>query len=377
MVQPVKITSSSNNNIFCNNKIPITLSASGADIYKWSTHEDGASIKINTNGYFSVQGINLNGCSDTSATYINIQIAHSTQTVRICEGDSFNGHTTSGTYADTLKTATGCDSLKILNLIVETPYLFNEDHSICKGETYFWHGKSYSTANTYSANYKSVGGCDSTYTLNLKVYPIFNSTESYSICNGETYHWHGKNYSVPNTYTETYTTTKGCDSSFTLILHVNSVDTNILQNGNTLTATSNADTYQWVNCDNNFHPITGEVNQIFTASSNGSYAVILKQYNCIDTSTCFQITGTSIASFQNNSIASIYPNPIANELIIEMKRSSNQEITFEIFNAMGQVLETGHFKNRIIVRTSKFPVGVYLIKIKDGDIYYFNKVVKE
>jgi trimeric autotransporter adhesin len=106
-------------------------------------------------------------------------------------------------------------------LTVNPEYTFIENHAICNGETYLWHGTNYTTTGTYTATYPTAQGCDSVYTLNLTVNPEYTFIENHAICNGETYLWHGTNYTTTGTYTATYSTAQGCDSVYTLNLTVN------------------------------------------------------------------------------------------------------------------------------------------------------------
>ena len=61
----------------------------------------------------------------------------------------------------------GNGAISILAVTVNPVYTFMENHSICNGETYNWHGTNYNTAGTFTANYTSINGCNSIYTLHL------------------------------------------------------------------------------------------------------------------------------------------------------------------------------------------------------------------
>jgi len=65
-----------------------------------------------------------------------------------------------------------------------------------------------------------------------------------------------------------------CDSLVTLNLTVISNDKTITKTNTTLTSNQLTGSYQWIDCNGN-QPIPGAVNQSFTATSNGSYAVVL------------------------------------------------------------------------------------------------------
>lgn len=65
----------------------------------------------------------------------------------ICEGQSYAGHTTSGTYADTFTTVNGCDSIQMLELIVlEKPKPdMGIKSAICFGDTVILHPGPFAT----------------------------------------------------------------------------------------------------------------------------------------------------------------------------------------------------------------------------------------
>ena len=82
--------------------------------------------------------------------------------------------------------------------------LSRENQSICEGQSFHWQGNDYSTAGTYYANYTTINGCDSNYTLNLTVNPVYAISENQSICEGQIFHWQGNDYSAAGTYYANY-----------------------------------------------------------------------------------------------------------------------------------------------------------------------------
>jgi len=97
---------------------------------------------------------------------------------------------------------------------------------------------------------------------------------------------------------------------------------------------------------------------------------------------CDSIIQTTIhttVKIQSNSFAEglkIYPNPVSNELIIEIA-GNNESLNFEILNAIGQVVFKGHLFDKTTVHTSNFTPGFYLIKLENGKSFEFRKVIKE
>lgn len=130
----------------------------------------------------------------------------------ICEGDSFEGYTTTGSYIDTLRTSLGCDSIRTLNLTVLPASRTTLTQTICEGYPFL----GYSTSGTYIDTLVAANGCDSIRTLNLTVLPSSRITITQTICQGQTY----LGYSTAGTYIDTLIAANGCDSIRTLLLSV-------------------------------------------------------------------------------------------------------------------------------------------------------------
>lgn len=263
-----------------------------------------------------------------------------------------------------------------LAIRVNPCYSYTEHRSICDGDTYHWQGADYSLPGIYTVNYKTAAGCDSVYTLHLTVNPVYSFAENHRMCKGEVYRWQGSDYRKDGSYAVNYQTISGCDSIYTLDLMVDSVDTGITLSGNTISVISPADGYQWINCDNDFTPFPGHVLQSFTATKYGNYAVKITRGLCSDTSVCIRIMPTGITASQEIEGLSLYPNPVSDELFIEIK--DNSDITFfEILNTTGQIVFTGMLTEKTVVQTGSFAPGLYVIKFTNGKTVAFNKVIKE
>ena len=74
---------------------------------------------------------------------------------------------------------------------------------------------------------------------------------------------------------------------------VNSI-TGVTQTDVTLTADQNNATYQWVDCDNNNSPIPGEINQSYTPTETGNYAVEVALNGCASVSECVLVDFTGV-----------------------------------------------------------------------------------
>ncbi|MCF8374346.1 MAG: T9SS type A sorting domain-containing protein [Bacteroidales bacterium] len=211
----------------------------------------------------------------------------------------------------------------------------------------------------------------------------FLLSETATICNGETYTWHGIGYTATGMYYDTLNASNGCDSIFELSLTVNTIDTNVSVSGALLSANTLADAYQWVDCDNAFAPIIGATSQSYTATTIGNYAVIITSGVCSDTSACVPITTIGILSPQIEEGISIYPIPFSDEFIIEIE-GNHEKLNFEILNTLGQVVLNGNMIDKTRVQTSRLAPGVYFVKIDGlpagqvgGKSFVVKKLIKE
>lgn len=118
----------------------------------------------------------------------------------ICANSTFDFYgqqvSTPGVYEHHLQTEFGCDKTLYLHLDNWPTYdetLITEN--ICYGESYLFYGTSYSQSCQEMYVDHSSHGCDSIVRLNLTVYPANDTTLiDPSICEGETYNFHGTIY---------------------------------------------------------------------------------------------------------------------------------------------------------------------------------------
>ncbi len=172
------------------------------------------------------------------------------------------------------------------------------------------------------------------------------------------YFFNGQVLSSGGIYYDTLVSQSGCDSMLTMVLTINTVDTTVSQSGVLLSANAAGASYQWLRC-NPYQAITGETNQNFTASANGSYAVAVTMNGCTDTSACYTVMGIGLDEYSNNDKIIIYPNPAKDKVNISSKFSTLQNTKKELYNTLGQLILTT-YENEIDV--SALVKGVYYVK---------------
>jgi len=352
--------------------------------YFWHGTEYTISGTYNAN-YTSVTGY------DSTYT-LNLTVYAYTEDQEICEGEfySWQGakYSTSGTYMVKYTSVRGCDSTYTLNLTVGSLYDYTEEYEICEGESYSWHGTEYTNSGTYKIKYPSVHGCDSTYTLNLTVGSMYTYTEEHEICEGESYTWRGTEYTTSGTYKVKYPSVHGCDSIYELLLNVNSFplagftyETN--ENEVKFTDTSvNASSYLWDFGDSETDTTQNPVH-VYTGS--GNYSVLLTAYS----EYCGEATDTQMLSITmlNNSIefgdiAKIYPNPAGNGEDIRLELAQGSEISnarLSITDLSGKLVYTEELNGQkaISISTAQFNKGVYLLCVESLNSKKCMKVIFE
>ncbi|HPX76619.1 MAG TPA: T9SS type A sorting domain-containing protein [Bacteroidales bacterium] len=252
------------------------------------------------------------------------------------------------------------------------------DLSVCESELPYAFGtQSLTTNGTFTETFQTIHGCDSTVTMNFSVLPVTYGTDVQTAC--ESFTWiDGNTYTESNNIaTYTLTNVAGCDSIVTLNLTINNVDVSVTQEGVNLFANATDAEYQWLDCNNNNAAIDGETNQSFTATQNGSYAVEVMQNNCIDTSVCYAITTVGIleSTFSNN--ITIYPNPTDGMFKIDLGESL-PEFTVSITDVSGKVLRKYAYKNvQILELNLDVQPGVYMLNISAGNKNATIKLIKK
>ena len=177
----------------------------------------------------SVTLASIHGCdSVVSLHLIELPEILVKERATICYGASYvwnsSMYTNSGEYTITLQDQHGCDSVVVLDLTVlpEIPETIIND-TTCFDVPYVWDVDSmtYTSSTTTSVTVRSINGCDSVVTLNLTVLPqVAITEESATICYGDSYNWHGIEYSTTGKYSLTLQDQHGCDSIVVLDLTV-------------------------------------------------------------------------------------------------------------------------------------------------------------
>jgi hypothetical protein len=171
----------------------------------------------------------------------------------------------------------------------------------------------------------------------------------------------------------------GCDSIITLNLTMNeSIAVSIIQTGNTLSADYQGGTYKWIDCSTN-SPINGATNLSYNTSKNGTYAVIVNNNNCLDTSACYPFIYTSVKEIRVTDLCKIYPNPSHGEFSIELIANEAAVFQIEIAAITGKTVYSNNFniKQNTQLKLNLLEHGIYLITVSNEKNVIKKKIVIE
>ena len=345
----------------------------------------------------------INGCDSVIVLTLSVNhVATTPLSATICSNETYDFHgrdlTQAGTYSDTLQTLNGCDSVIVLTLSVNHVASTPLSATICSNETYDFHGRDLTQAGTYSDTLQTINGCDSVIVLTLSVNPVATTPFSATICNNETYDFHGRNLTQAGTYSDTLQTINGCDSVIVLTLSVNHVYHDTINaaicEGSVYTENgfneSEAGTYtrtmesangcdSTITLDLTVNPSyqigvlaiinRGETytNFGFNESEAGTYTQHLQTVDGCDST--IMLTLVVMMSLDDTMIDEnafiFYPNPAKDFVILEFETLHESE-RVQIFDIRGRRVKTaeaGAGKKQMQIDVSDLSEGTYIIRL--------------
>lgn len=177
---------------------------------------------------------------------------------------------------------------------------------------------------------------------------------------------------VTSTITWTYEDANGNSSTQQQEVIIEGVDVSTTVDGTTLTANnSNLGVfYRWVDCNNNFAPIVNATNQVFTPEENGSYAVVIVEDGCQDTSACIDVTTVGLDDL-NQQVVLVYPNPSKGNF--EIALLTNEAFVYSVTDNSGRIVLAGTFNQQLnTIDLTQQENGVYFLHLNG----FVRKLVK-
>lgn len=342
--------------------------------YTWTASGTYIDTIPNTEGCDSIITINLSINSVSTSSTINQTVCNSYT--------SPSGNytwTSSGTYLDTIPNAAGCDSIITINLLVKSTHsTINE--TACSAYTSPSGNHTWTSSGIYMDTIPNAAACDSIITIDLTI----NNSDSMlylTVCNSYTSPSGNYTWTSSNIYYDTIANSHGCDSLLIIDLTINNIDILVNQNETTLTANTSGDSYQWLDCDNGNSIITGEVNQYYTATTNGNYAVIVTGNGCTDTSSCYSIISAGFLENKFETEIFISPNPANTGTTISFVLLNNENMMIKLINGTGQIVYSRIVENSALgnynleIKTDDLANGLYFIVIQNGSKQINSKLI--
>jgi hypothetical protein len=343
----------------------VILTGSGAGSYSWTGGVmDGVAFSPSATTTYTVTGTS-GGCTATATQTINVSTVIPTVTANASSTSICNGQSVSLTAGGTA--ASYSWSSGVADGISFTP----------------------SATATYTVT-GTLGACTSsaTQTITVDAIPVVTaSASSTMLCPGEalilsgggasSYSWSGGaadgvSFIPVSSGTYTVTGTQGaCTNTAAVSVTVIVVNAGVSQSGNVLTANSITGGYVWVDCNSSYTAVGGETNQSFTALTDGSYAVIVTESGCADTSSCFLVMGTGIDKGDAQRIMA-YPNPSNGEVFIRAAENA----VVEIYDAFGQLVLKKEIGSGLeTIRLDQQQNGNYMLRVISGDKTEIQRIV--
>jgi gliding motility-associated-like protein len=190
--------------------------------------------EINTPGDYTFNLTSRLGCDST----IQLHTFWTNDTIIIkkkeffCQGDSIE---INGIYYNNAQIVTNilddgsCLVIQEIEILESQVYSTYDTLQFCKGETIFYNGIEYDEEQEIRFNYLSSQGCDSTHSTLLQTLDTSFRYSILQICENETADIFGQNESQPGIYQKVFQNFNGCDSTVSIELRVNPIDTSFEQ----------------------------------------------------------------------------------------------------------------------------------------------------
>lgn len=401
---------------------------------------NGVSFAPSTTTSYVVTGTDANSCSNNDTVVVNVNALPSVNAgndVVVCLGDSitlsgngavtytWNNGISNGTafaagstltYTVTGTDANGC--INTDNVIVNVNALPNvnagTDVTVCQNgqatvnasgaQTYTWTNNVQNNVPfavpatiTLTVTGTDANGCVNTddITINASTLPTVNAGTNIEQCGdqnvtlnatGATYYtWNngvqnGVAFTAPfgtTSYIVTGVDTLGCSGSDIVNVTINQIPTATATAANALTlvASPSNGTFQWIDCTTNT-PILGATGSTFTATANGSYAVIVTTgAGCADTSDCAIIDEVGLTDLDMTRGVTVYPNPTTGDVTITLVQLTG--VDAQIFDAQGKLVQTiEQLENGSVLEISDLQPGVYMMQFASEQYTTMQRIVK-
>jgi hypothetical protein len=243
---------------------------------------------------------------------------------------------------------------------------------------YIWNNDTIFNTGTYTKSLTNAAGCDSIALLNLNILSPVVASQSIQLCFGDSLTINNNTYIQSGTYQDVFVASNGCDSTLTTTLFIDTLQAQIQDIGMALQA-ANAPigaTFQWLDCNNNFTPLLGETNQNFIPIANGSYAVLVGNSNCQDTSACYDFVTVDLPDINENFPVLFYPNPVKDVLTFSLQNNQSKTGIVSLYNLNGEIIFNSN-SNKGQINMSQLASGIYVLLYHNNEGVFHHKLIKQ
>ncbi len=317
--------------------------------------------------------------------------------------DQTESVTETGTYYVSVLVADDeeCISTDSTEVTIAPSYALAETVTICPGSSYTYPDGTVATDIVETESHISelttaTFGCDSVITTTIELYEISleldlgaditSCDESTTLDAGDgfdSYMWSTGSdeqtilVSDGGIYSVSVIDDNGCEQTEEVAVSFVAIDLTVTEL-DIITIQSNQDgaTYQWLDCADDFAAIDGATEQIYTAITDGNYAVQITLDGCVDTTECFNIIGGSIAE-NETTFFDVYPNPTTGQVTLTSEGVSG-ELIITVTTVDGKVLTRIRQQGgQSIPLELDGTAGVYFIEVSSEKGNETLRVVKE
>ncbi|MBM3936758.1 MAG: hypothetical protein FJ343_06380 [Sphingomonadales bacterium] len=208
-------------------------------------------------------------------------------------------------------------------------------------------------------------GSNSNFVTGRQMMGILRDT----LCRGESLVYGGTTYQQAGQFRVRLPRPDQCDSTVCIVIKIDTADRRISVNRNQLSAVqTGAITYQWINSAGT--AIQGATNRNYTATSNGTYRVVMRMGSCMDTSYPALVSTVGLPDELNtatNRAFLVFPNP-GTHWVQLIPLVNGIPLILEVYSIAGKMMhrqdkfsEVGETFHLI---TSDWPNGLYQFRLK-------------
>ena len=346
----------------------------------------GVLASLNSKNYFDLDSTHFNFGYDSLSLILDPQldsngIVHACGTDSIAIYDSLVLIDAEGTIRDIQIPHVGYLEYSLYTHVTDIK-------SSCNSYTWI-DGNTYTSSNnTATFILSNANGCDSIISLDLTIYPSYNDSASTTICSGDSLIFGSQILKTAGTYTEQFSSVNGCDSTVVIDLYIsaggsaNIIGPDTVSINDTSTyLVSGGDSVSWT--INGGYILNGNGTDSITVvwDSAGIANISVEVY---DSFLCFIDTlsmSVNIKDIQTGSYyysderMIIYPNPFSSFTTLELPTS--ELYILSIYDIAGNKVRTEQVSNKSIIEKGRLTKGLYFIDLRSKTIALKGKVLIE